>query len=286
MAPPRRWDPPAGGAKRLLDAFAAAPWMTPSGLDTLSQTRVPPELAGTVVAEQPALEAPRLPADYVGVLRGAARSATQLRGVLAEGDRLAEDHDTAVLRSAAATWIGNLDAGRTYVQQVRQWVNGDRAKVKLIGRGVVTFSGERGTIPVTISNGLSRPIKIRPTITPLGAGKLRARSPELLTIAAGRKKEVRIPAEAGEDGVIRVSVELRDAAGNRYGDPFFLGVRVTNYGSVGLIVVLGGGGLLFAVAIVRNVRRVRRHRDRVRGQSAARHDAATRTEDAEEPVQL
>jgi hypothetical protein len=54
-----------------------------------------------------------------------------------------------------------------------------------------------------------------------------------------------------------LEVELLDAAGNSFTTPLPLRVNVTNYGSVGLIVVIGGGGLLFTIAVLRNIRRVR-----------------------------
>jgi hypothetical protein len=46
-------------------------------------------------------------------------------------------------------------------------------------------------------------------------------------------------------------------------------VNVTNYGSVGLIVVIGGGGLLFTVAVLRNIRRVRAARQSRRAAAGA-----------------
>lgn len=287
VAPPRRWDPPVAGAKRLLTAFAAAPWMIPSTLGTLSKTRVPAELVATEITDKPALEARRLPARYVqggrDSLRAVADDARSLRAVFADDSAVGIDPEAAVLRAASSTWTTNVAGGRAYLAQVGEWVRSDVGKVRILGRrGVVTLSGSRGTIPVTIKNGLTRPIKIRPTIVPVVSGRLRARSPELLTIAAGRSRTVSIPAEAAANGITRVRLELRDAEGNAYGQPTFLRVNVTNYGSVGLIVVLGGGGLLFAVAIVRNIRRVQRHRHRAQAQPGA----PERSEDAEEPVQL
>ncbi len=275
LTPPRRWDPPTSRAKKLLDAFTAAPWVKAAPLDSLSRTRVPSELVDTGLNERPAIDARKLGAKYSREVLAAATDADAVRGVLVEGGRLAEDHETAVLRSASVTWTGNLPAARGYLRQVRQWVRGDLDKVRVIGRPLVTLSDSRGTIPVTVRNGLSQAVRVRPTITPLVSGRLRARSPELLTIRPGRNATVGIPAEAGANGITRVKVELRDAAGNPYGSPTYLRVNVTNYGSVGLIVVLGGGGLLFAVAIVRNIRRVQRHRQSVRSHS-----------EVEEPVQL
>lgn len=288
MAPPRRWNPPPGTAARLLDAFAAAPWLRAAGLDSFSRTEVPAELVGAEIVDRPADAVRTLRPTYAQSLLGVAEDADDVRSVLSEDGSLVDEHEGALLRAASVVWTGDSSGAWAYLRAVRQWVRADRDKVKIIGRNLVTLSGSRGTIPVTIQNGLPEAIRIRPTITPLVSGRLRVRSPELLTIAAGRNRSVSIPAEASANGITRVRVELRDAAGDPYGRPTDLRVNVTNYGSVGLIVVLGGGGLLFAVAIVRNIRRVRRARHRAPGQnsSASGQSGATDRSDAEESVQL
>jgi hypothetical protein len=144
-----------------------------------------------------------------------------------------------------------------------------------MGRSLVSLSSSLGTIPITISNGLSQAVQVRPVIRSLVPGRLRTNAGELLTIPAGRKKSVQIPAEATANGITRVEVALLDAAGNPFTTPIPLRVNVTNYGSVGLIVVIGGGGLLFAVAVVRNIRRVRAARQNRRAEQAAAAPPAT-----------
>ena len=218
---------------------------------------------------------------------GAAEDADAVRSVLVQGGSLVDQHESAVLRAASVVWTANPNGAWAYLRAVRQWVREDRDKVKIIGRNLVTLSGSRGTIPVTIQNGLSQAIRVRPTITPLVSGRLRVRSPELLTIAAGRngpsasRPRLRRTASPGSGRTARRGREplrTRDRpAGERH-----------QLRQCGLIVVLGGGGLLFAVAIVRNVRRVQRARHRARGQngSASGEPGTTDRSDAEEPVQL
>jgi hypothetical protein len=257
IAPPRRWAPAPGTAQRLLAAAAGAPWLRLASLAGLSTTPVPPELATAVFTNPAPAPAEELRGYQVVRLRRTTAELDRLQNVLAAPGKLADNYTAAALRAASTAWIPDPAGARSYVQELRGDVRADQGKVHIIGRSLVTLSSSRGTIPITISNGLSQAVQVRPVIRSLVPGRLRTSSTELLTIPAGRKKSVQIPAEATANGITRVEVGLVDAAGDAFTTPIPLRVNVTNYGSVGLIVVIGGGGLLFAVAVVRNVRRVR-----------------------------
>ncbi|HEY3604365.1 MAG TPA: DUF6049 family protein [Sporichthyaceae bacterium] len=270
IAPPRRWAPAPGTAQRLLVAAAGAPWLRLASLANLSTTPVPPELATAVFTNPTPAPAEELRGYQVVRLRRTTAEVDRLQNVLATPGKLADNYTAAALRAASTAWIPDPAGARAYVQELRGDVRADQGKVHIIGRSLVTLSSSRGTIPITISNGLSQAVKVRPVIRSLVPGRLRTSTTELLTIPAGRKKSVQIPAEATANGITRVEVGLVDAAGDAFTTPIPLRVNVTNYGSVGLIVVIGGGGLLFAVAVVRNVRRVRTARQNRRaGQAAA-----------------
>jgi hypothetical protein len=270
IAPPRRWAPAPGGAQRLLSAATAVPWLRLVSLSTLSRTPVPPELATAGFTNPPPVTGEELRGSQVVRLRRAAAEIDRLQNVLTAPGRLIDNYTAAALRAASTAWIADPAGARAYLQQLRDDVRADQGRVHIIGRSLVTLSSSHGTIPITIANGLSQAVRVRPVIRSLVPGRLRTSSPELLTIPAGRKKSVQIPAEAAANGITRVEVALLDAAGNPFTTPIPLRVNVTNYGSVGLIVVIGGGGLLFAVAVVRNIRRVRAaRRNRRAGPDAA-----------------
>jgi hypothetical protein len=276
VAPPRRWAPAPGTTQRLLAAAAAAPWMRLSSLSSLSTMPVPPELATAAFTNPAPAPAEELRGYQVIRLRRATAELDQLQNVLASPGKLIDNYTAAALRAASTAWIPDPAGARAYVQELRDDVGADQGKVHIIGRSLVTLSSSRGTIPITIANGLSQAVRVRPVIRSLVPGRLRTSSTELLTIPGGRKKSVQIPAEATANGITRVEVALVDGAGNSFTTPIPLRVNVTNYGSVGLIVVIGGGGLLFAVAVVRNVRRVRAARQHRRaGQAAAAAPPAT-----------
>jgi hypothetical protein len=257
ISPPRRWAPAPGTAQRLLAAAAAAPWLRTVSLATLSSTPVPPELAATAFTNPAPVPTDGLRSFQVLRLRRTTAELDRLANVMVSPGKLIDNYTAAALRAASSAWIPDPSGARDYLQELRDDVRGDQGKVRIIGRSLVTLSSSHGTIPITISNGLSQAIAVRPEIRSLVPGRLRTGAPDLVTIPAGRKKSVQIPAEATANGIARLEVELLDAAGNSFTTPLPLRVNVTNYGSVGLIVVIGGGGLLFTIAVLRNIRRVR-----------------------------
>jgi hypothetical protein len=269
IAPPRRWAPAPGTAQRLLAAASAAPWMRMVSLAALSSTPVPPELATAAFTNPEPVSTDALRTVQVLRLRRTTAELDRLANVLVSPGKLIDNYTAAALRAASTAWIPDPSGARAYLQELRDDLRGDRGKVRIIGRSLVTLSSSHGTIPITISNGLHQAIAVRPEIRSLVPGRLRTGLPGLVTIPGGRKKSVQIPAEATANGISRLEVELLDAAGNPFTEPLPLRVNVTNYGSVGLIVVIGGGGLLFTVAVLRNIRRVRAARQNRRAGAAA-----------------
>jgi hypothetical protein len=261
ISPPRRWNPSAGTAARLLAATAAAPWLRFTQLASISELPAPAELATATPVYPPDPGPHELQPTYVAKLRDTAGDIGRLDAVLLKpGAAFVDNYSDAALRAASATWTTNPKGATAYLRGLANLVHANSDKVRVVGRSVLTLSSSHGNIPLTLANDLAEPVRVRAVIHALVTDRLRTQPSDLVTIAPGRKVPVRIPAQATVNGITRVEVDLLDAAGDPFGRSTELRVNVTNYGSVGLIVVLGGGGLLFAAAILRNVRRVRRAR--------------------------
>ncbi|HEX3614006.1 MAG TPA: DUF6049 family protein [Sporichthyaceae bacterium] len=258
--PPRRWNPSPDSAGRLLNAVNGAPWLRLAELKSLSVLPVPSELANANPAYPPVPGPHELKPGYVNRLHGTATDLDRLSAVLVKPGPMIESLTDATLVAAASTWTTDPKGANTYLRNLADQVQDDTGKVKVVGRSIVTLSSSNGNIPLTIYNELDAPVRVRAEVQPLVAGRLRTQASDLVTIAAGRKVPVRIPAKATVNGITRVEVDLVDAAGDRFGSPMPLRVNVTNYGSVGLIIVIGGGGLLFTAAVIRNIRRIRKAR--------------------------
>lgn len=258
VAPPRRWNPPAGWAANLIAVTGNAPWLRTVGLSKLSQTPAAPEYAGAALTyPQAAADAELSRAQIIRMTDGA-DAASDITRLLARPGMLEQTYTGALLSTVSSSWRAARSAGRTYAQAVAAVIGTDTGRVRVLGRNLVTLSSSRGTIPVTVSNQLDQAIRVQPVLRPRVGSRLKVTNPKLLTIGAGRKKTVRVPAEAAANGITQVDVELLDASGRSFGPTKALRVNVTSFGKVGLVVLIAAGGTLFGAALVRNVRRFRR----------------------------
>jgi hypothetical protein len=256
-APPRRWGPPLGWSANLLDSVNRTPWVRTVPLSALSGKRVPAEYSGAVLTYPQTATDAELPAAQIVRMSQAATAAADVVRLLARPGVLDSEYTGALYSSISSAWRTDRTGGRNYVVGVGDRINGDIAEVRVIGRNLVTLSSTRGTIPLTVENALGQSIRVRPVLRPQVASRLTVTNPELITIGAGRKAQVRVPAVASSNGITQVDVQLLDATGQPFGTTTQLRVNVTSFGKVGLIVLIAAGSVLFGAAILRNVRRLR-----------------------------
>lgn len=258
VAPPRRWAPPVGWSSALLAATEATPWVRTVGLSALSKTRVPAEYAGADLTYPQSAATAELASAQVARMKQASSSAAGLIRLFARPGAMETNYTGALLGTISTAWRGNRVEGRNYALLVAEQITKDMGDVEVIGRDLVTLSSTQGTIPLTVSNQLGQAIRVRPVLRPRVGSRLTVTNPELLTIGAGRKTTVKVPAEASSNGITQVDVQLVDATGRPFGGTTQLRVNVTSFGKVGLIVLIAAGSVLFGTAILKNVRRFRR----------------------------
>ncbi len=206
----------------------------------------------------PSAAAAELAAAQVARMQSASQAAAGLIRLFARPGSLETSYTGALLGTISTAWRGSRAEGRDYAVQVAEQINGDIGEVEVLGRDLVTLSSTRGTIPLTVSNRLGQAIRVRPVLRPRVGSRLNVTNPQLLTIGAGRKTTVKVPAEASANGITQVDVQLVDATGEPFGQTTQLRVNVTSFGKVGLIVLIAAGSVLFGTAILKNVRRFRR----------------------------
>lgn len=257
VAPPRRWAPPQGWAAGLLDSVDRTPWTRTVPLAALSGKRVPGEYNGAALTYPQSAADAELASAQVARMTQASTSAADVTRLLARQGGLETTYTGALFSSLSTAWRTDRTGGRDYATGVVNRINSDIAEVRVLGRNLVTLSSTRGTIPLTVENALDQAIRVRPVLRPRVGSRLTVTNPELLTIGAGRKATVRVPAEAASNGITKVDIQLLDATGQPFGGTTQLNVNVTSFGKVGLIVLIAAGSVLFGAAILRNVRRLR-----------------------------
>jgi hypothetical protein len=273
IAPPRHWSPPPELLDRVVTASLQAPWMAPVAVQDLRDSK-PPEIDRQSLRYPTSVRGRELPAPYLDAVRDLHRTIGTFTAVLSEPDVLVPDLDAGVYRLESIWWRGR-DARLGRLTGTRGHVLEQRNQVEVLP-GSYTFGSKSGTIPLTVSNGLTQAVTVRIGLTPspprLEIGKIGD-----VRIPAKSKVQVEVPAKAIANGPVRIGTVLLTPAGDQYGQPVQLRIQVTQYGTVALAITGVAAGVLFAAAGYRLFRRAAAAR-RTASTSSAEPAAETQAE--------
>jgi hypothetical protein len=251
IAPPRHWSPPPELLDRVVTASLQAPWMSPVSVADLRASK-PPEIDRQALRYPTSVRGHELPVPYLDAVRDLHRTIGTITAVLTDPDAIVPDLDAGVFRLESTWWrgrdarLGRLTGTRGYVLELRDQVQ--------VLPGSYTFGSKSGTIPLTVSNGLSQAVTLRIGLTPspprLEIGKVGD-----VRIPAKSKVQVEVPAKAIANGPVRIGTVLLTPAGDQYGQPVQLRIQVTQYGTVALAITGAAAAVLFATAGYRLFRR-------------------------------
>jgi hypothetical protein len=121
--------------------------------------------------------------------------------------------------------------------------------------GNFTFSSRRGTIPLTVANGLDQEVVVELRLDPQ-TPRLRLEPTELLRIGPQQKVQVEVRATAIASGSVIVDASLHTPGGAPYGQPVPLRITITQYGTVALYITVAAAAVLFLAAGMRVLRRL------------------------------
>ncbi|HTP16286.1 MAG TPA: DUF6049 family protein [Streptosporangiaceae bacterium] len=254
VAPPRRWDPPAGLAGSLLADTAAAPWLRPVPLGRLAAVT---SSAGQVRRARPDTSS------------RAALSERLLRNVRTVGRRVqllaGIDAPDAALRAAIASvessaWRGGK-AGRhaqALLDRVSDYVTSQLGGLSIIPSDPVTLGGLRGTVPVSVRSRLSYPVKVRLRVDPTGGRLTVSSAPGIITVPAGHVILAKIKVHATAIGSTGIELGLTTLGGRPLpGPPTRMTIQATQFGTLALIIVAAALGVFMISSAARAIRRGR-----------------------------
>ena len=260
VAAPRYWSVDPQTATQLLQTATTTPWLTSVPLSAVRAVE-PPELP-RVVAEYPdSARAAELPADYLAGVRRSRTELLRFTEILAGPGPTAQAYTAARLRTESGSWRradgrpGVTAAGRSFARRIDNNLEALRSQVSIVGGGTVTLSSHSGTIPVTVRNDLPQPVSIEVYAESTREDRLQVEQPEPVVVPAGGVAPVSVRAEAVANGLVEVRVRLRNDSGQAISDWQSIRVQVTNYGTLGSVIIAGATVLLFLSATVRIVRR-------------------------------
>ena len=267
VAPPRQWHPAPSYARGVLADTGRVPWLKAltipeaaagSGAATPHGPLTYP--VGAAAAELPPsyLGRPTAPVDgSVGSSVAGLRSGLrEFEAILVGTDDTTVALDLAVFRLESAAWRDDPRQARRLRATVRAALLGRKNKVRIGTAGLVTLTSRSGTIPVTVVNGLSQPVRLQLVLSSNSA-RVTTRSPGVQTIDAGHSVQVSVQTTRAvrTSGVFPVSAQLLTPEGRPYSPAVKLLVRSTAYGVVALGITGGALGVLMFALAVRLVRR-------------------------------
>jgi Family of unknown function (DUF6049) len=263
VAPPDDWSPSGTLASSLLGETAAAPWLTPTQLGSLSSA---PDTQRTVTRQPP----PGRKASPGELSRGYLSQVRRL------GDRLAvyksmlyqpgvpytQTLDKALLATESAAWRGSgTPGGAARAASLSAYLTNAEKKVRIITSDQVPMGGSSGLVPVSIQNGLHQAIKVRVVASVVNSPSRTSQLTvghfqSLVIIPALQPYTVRLPVTHAPQGSTLIKLSLTSANGTPlpFGGKSFT-VQSTRYGRAILFLIGAAIGVLVLTSLYRGVRR-------------------------------
>jgi Family of unknown function (DUF6049) len=261
VAPPRRWNPPAGLAADVLARTAQAPWLKPVRLQSLE----PHGSKLTLPLRIPNAE--RFSHAVVRQFSVMDSLSSQISAIQATNQHfyLAS---TALESSAWHGLAKNTQLAR--IRPLVKYLHDQQDGVSVHVTSRVILGGLKGTVPVLIDNRLDYAVKVRVALRwrqppggglkvspPAGAGAT-ANVSGLITVPANGQEPVRIRVEASQTGSTLLTVRLltqKQASLPTAGSVVSVTVQATQFGNVAMIILASVLGLFVIASAIRGARR-------------------------------
>jgi hypothetical protein len=250
VAPPQRWQPPAGMAADLLAATASAPWLSPASLTSLTGGKNTPTVQWPTSDSGPALNR-----SETGPLNALDRDVTQLELLRARPD--------AGLYLAVSTVESSAYEGRfsalslAMIATLSNRIEQQQQDIHIVAASRITLGGLRGSVPVSVDNPLGYAVQValRLNYATIGGTKV-AVAPGLLTVPEHSSETVELRFSAAGTGSTAISMTLANRAGTQLaGQPVRMTVQTTQVGTLGIIVFAAALGVFLLASAGRAIRR-------------------------------
>ncbi len=197
------------------------------------------------------------PPSFRRALRGAAEALDRLRSYTLPNNRFVGILRTAITRAhSSAEWLGRWPIGRSRALRVTRTIDGQQRLISA-SEGSVTFTSQRGSVPVTVRNATTYPVRVRIV---LDSAKLRFPGGfERVVTVDPPGDTVVFAALARSTGAFPVHVRLTSPDGAVAFDDDEVTVRSTA-ANVPALALTAGGALFFLIWSARHLRSRRRDR--------------------------
>jgi hypothetical protein len=196
------------------------------------------------------------------LVQGAARIGdfTSLASDSAAGDVIKAQFLPPLLSTA---WQSD-DQARAYLTTALTPYGVSAAAITVSVAEHVVMTSRETQFPVTVTNTLDYPVKVKVIVTTSNENRLRVPESDLVTIDAGEQVTVNVSPKATANGSVDAVVQLVSQAGNQVGTPEAFVIEATETGKVAWVIVIVSGVVLAAMTVLR-IRQVARSPRRKEG---------------------
>lgn len=240
------------------DRATTTDWQEPRRLDEL--------LAGTD-ARPGSFDAEVVPATLdAGWFKSVAdleRAVTAYRQ-LAPDSAIPDEAAALLTRAVSQAWIGQ-DAAHTALLRAMDELIGHQAlqnAVRLDASPRFVMSARTSQFPLTVTNNLSEPVRVKVRVDTDNPQRLRIPDSEVVTIDAGQSQSITIRPEATANGVAIAQAWVATEDGRRVTPSVQITIEMTELGFVGWVIVIASGAVVLGATALRiwQVRR-KQHKD-------------------------
>ena len=263
VAPPRRWNPSAPLASRLLSDTVSAPWISAAYLSSLKPITTPQGIPGPDRALLPQNQpGPGLTPRYLDEVRDLGEATRLFESILSQPGAA---YRLGIARLESSAWGGSGQAqGDDLLRQADVYIGSQQRMVKIIPSSEVALGGSRGTVPVSIENKLQQAVQVRLQAAVLASREVPASTrltmgtppAQVITIGPRLKQTIRLQVRAHSVGVSEIRLGLLTPAGAPLPDSNrTLKIRATAFGTLALVIVAVALGVLvitFAARVLRS----------------------------------
>lgn len=235
-----------------LDTRATAEWTRRRELGPLLATKPSTETASFEISR-----VDRLVKAQFAELTGAEADFADY-GELVPESALTAQAAAALSRGASSAWIDD-DAGfRRYLGAIDDTIGPDTVAtaVTLDASPRFLMSSRSNQFPLTVTNNLREPIRVRVVMTADAPQRLRVPDSDLVTVGPGRSETVTVRPEASANGLVTARAHVETSNGRRVTEDVRITVEITDLGMVAWAIVLASGLVLIAATVWR-IRQVR-----------------------------
>ena len=253
-----RWNPNPALLTSLVAGLRSTPWTRLTPVSTVLALPAADGVGTLAVGDRRGRE---LAADYLARIGGLQESLESLRAVLSDPLPVTAPIASALLRAESSAWRTRPRGGDALLDSISMSVSAAQGGIYVIPRDNVTFSGDRGSVPVTVTNDLDQAVTVGVTVTATPAARLEAEVLPPIEIEPGRRASLEVPVRIVGGDTLTVAVQLTDPRGAAFGDPVALELRTTAYSRAALWVAVAAAVVLVLLVIFDIVRRGRQRRD-------------------------